>query len=391
METSKSLYETVFEKTVVLHESYWKSKTREILELGGIHLNGPKPWDIQVSDERFYPRVFAHHSLGLGESYLDGWWDASRLDDFFYHVFKADLDEKVNPTWELAWIHLKALTMNLQSQDRAFEVGERHYDLGNNLFQAMLDSHMAYTCGYWKNAGNLDQAQAAKLDLVCHKIGLGPDKHVLDVGGGWGSFAKFAAEWYGAKVTAITISREQAELGRERCKGLPVEIRLQDYRDLGDEKFDHIVSLGMFEHVGYKNHRRFMEIMNSCLNDDGLFLLHTIGNNKSETETDPWIDKYIFPNSLIPSIGQVGSAIEGLFVMEDWHNFGLDYDKTLMAWFGNFNDHWDEIKPRYDNRFYRMWKYYLLQCAGLFRARKKQLWQIVLSKNGKPEGYVAPR
>lgn len=391
MDNSKSLYDTGFSAPVPFSGSYWKSKTREILEFGGIQINGPRPWDIQVVDDRFYSRVFAHHSLGLGESYMDGWWNAPRLDDFFYRLFKAELVEKVKPTWELVWMHFKALVLNLQSRNRAFEVGERHYDLGNNLFQAMLDSHMAYTCGYWKNAGNLDQAQGAKMDLVCQKIRLRPDQHVLDVGGGWGSFAKFAAEWYGARVTAITVSKDQAELGRERCKGLPVEIRLQDYRDLGEEKYDHIVSLGMFEHVGYKNYRRFMEIMNSCLNDDGLFLLHTIGGNQSEVESDPWIDKYIFPNSLIPSIGQVGSAIEGLFVMEDWHNFGLDYDKTLMAWFENFNEHWDEIKPCYGKRFYRMWKYYLLQCAGLFRSRKKQVWQVVLSKKGMPDSYPSIR
>jgi cyclopropane-fatty-acyl-phospholipid synthase len=391
METSKHFYELGFEKPLVFKRSYWKSLAEEILRQGGIQLNGPRPWDLQVSDGRFYSRVFAHHSLGLGEAYMDGWWDAVKLDEFFCRVFRADLPQKVKPTWELAWMHLKALALNLQSKAKAFEVGERHYDLGNDFFEAMLDSQMVYTCGYWKNAGNLDQAQGAKLDLVCQKIGLRPGQHVLDVGGGWGSFAQFAVKWYDAKVTAITISREQAEWGRKRCEGLPVEIRLQDYRDLKDEQFDHIVSLGMFEHVGYKNYRRFMEIMNSCLKEDGLFLLHTIGSNQTELETDPWLDKYIFPNSLIPSIGQVGSSIEGLFVMEDWHNFGPDYDKTLMAWFGNFNEHWDEIKPRYSNRFYRMWKYYLLQCAGLFRARKKQLWQVVLSKKGIPEGYAAPR
>lgn len=270
-------------------------------------------------------------------------------------------------------------------------MGERHYDLGNDLFQAMLDPEMAYTCGYWKDADDLEQAQKAKLELVCQKIGLKAGARVLDVGGGWGCFAKYAAENYGAEVTAITISKEQAELGRRRCKGLPVEILLRDYRQLDSEPFDHIVSLGMFEHVGHKNYRGFMEKMGSLLKDDGLFLLHTIGSNETQWETDPWVDKYIFPNSLIPSIRQIGSALEGLFVMEDWHNFGLDYDKTLMAWYGNFERHWDDLRPRYGDRFYRMWKYYLLQCAGLFRARKKQVWQLVLSKKGVPHGYSSLR
>ncbi|HUO57749.1 MAG TPA: cyclopropane fatty acyl phospholipid synthase [bacterium] len=371
--------------------SFWERKTAEILGLAGIQINGRRSWDLRVRNIQFFPNLFAHHSMGLGDSYIEGWWDVPRLDEFFHRVLQARLDEKVRPTWELAWLRVKALLLNLQSGARAFEVGKKHYDLGNDLFQAMLGPHMAYTCGYWKEANDLPQAQEAKLELVCRKIGLRPGQRVLDVGGGWGSFAKFAAERYEARVTAITISKEQAELGRERCAGLPVEIRLQDYRNLKGERFDHIVSLGMFEHVGYKNYRSFMEIMDSCLDDQGLFLLHTIGGNDTQLETDPWLDRYIFPNSLIPSPRQITASLEKIFVIEDWHNFGPDYDKTLLAWFDNFDAHWDEIKDRYDGRFYRMWKYYLLQCAGIFRARKKQLWQIVLSKRGVPGGYEPVR
>lgn len=391
MEVLKSEYQAGYADPRVARESYWKSRIRTILEEGGIRINGSRSYDIQVINEKFYPRIFAHHSMGLGESYMDGWWDAPHLDQFFFRVFSQNVDQKINPTWEMAWNHLKATWWNLQEGRGAYTVGERHYDLGNDLFQAMLDPEMAYTCGYWKDADDLEQAQKAKLELVCQKIGLKAGARVLDVGGGWGCFAKYAAENYGAEVTAITISKEQAELGRRRCKGLPVEILLRDYRQLDSEPFDHIVSLGMFEHVGHKNYRGFMEKMGSLLKDDGLFLLHTIGSNETQWETDPWVDKYIFPNSLIPSIRQIGSALEGLFVMEDWHNFGLDYDKTLMAWYGNFERHWDDLRPRYGDRFYRMWKYYLLQCAGLFRARKKQVWQLVLSKKGVPHGYSSLR
>jgi len=171
---------------------------------------------------------------------------------------------------------------------------------------------------------------------------------------------------------------------------LPIELRLQDYRDV-HETFDHVISLGMFEHVGYKNYRTYMEVASRCLKDDGLFLLHTIGGNMSVTHTDPWIERYIFPNSMLPSLAQIGKAIEKIFVMEDWHNFGADYDKTLMAWFHNFNKHWDTLKGKHGDRFYRMWKFYLLASAGGFRARKNQLWQIVLSKNGVPGGYASIR
>jgi len=250
----------------------------------------------------------------------------------------------------------------------------------------MLDKRLTYTCAYWDNAETLDEAQEAKLDLVARKINLKEGMKVLDIGCGWGSFAKYAAEKYGAEVVGITVSKEQVKLARELCKGLPVEIRLQDYRDV-DGKFDHIVSLGMIEHVGQKNYRTFMNIVHRCLKDEGLFLLHTIGNNKSVKKCDPWIEKYIFPNGMLPSIKQLAKSFEGLFVVENWHNYGTHYDKTLMAWFKNFTGNLDKIKHIYDNRFYRMWKYYLLSCAGSFRARKIQLWQIVLSKKGLKDGW----
>ena len=364
----------------------FKQKTQRLLSRADIRVNGKNPGDLKVSDPEFYQRVMAGGSLALGESYMDGWWDCKQLDEFFTRVFRAELEKKVSP-WSLLLPYLKARLLNLQSKSRAFHIGEAHYDIGNDLYEAMLDKRMTYTCGYWKNASTLDEAQEAKLDLVCRKIGLKRGDKVLDIGCGWGSFAKYAADKYGATVVGITVSKEQAALAKKRCKGLPVTIRLQDYRDV-TEKFDHIISLGMFEHVGYKNYRTYMEVAHRCLKDDGLFLLHTIGGNRSVKTTEPWIDKYIFPDSLLPSIKQISGAIEGLFVMEDWHNFGADYDKTLMAWFNNFDKNWDTLKSQYDERFYRMWKYYLLACAGTFRSRKNQLWQIVLSKKGVSGGYA---
>lgn len=360
-----------------------------LLSLADVRINGRRPGDIKVHNEGFYQRVLAKGSLGLGESYMDGWWDCTRLDEFFTKIFRADIENKVNPR-TLLFDSLKAKLLNLQSRSRAFHIGEAHYDLGNDLYESMLDKRMTYTCGYWKNASTLDEAQKTKLDLVCKKIGLKKGQKVLDIGCGWGSFAKYAAEKYKARVVGITVSKEQVKFGRKLCKGLPVDIRLQDYRDV-DEKFDHIVSLGMFEHVGVKNYHAYMEVAHHCLKDNGLFLLHTIGRNVSATTTDPWIDKYIFPNSLLPSIKQIAGAIEGLFVMEDWHNFSADYDKTLMAWFNNFDSNWSKLASKYDQRFYRMWKYYLLACAASFRARKNQLWQIVLSKKGVTGGYRSIR
>lgn len=370
------------------------SLIKDFLATADIMVDGSRPWDIQVHNQKLYGRVLKEGSLGLGEAYIDGWWDARRLDEFFYRLLRAKLDKKAKSDWRFILPIIANFPINIflnpQKKSRAFTIGRRHYDLGNELYRAMLDSRLTYTCGYWKEASNLNAAQEAKLDLVCRKLDLQAGQSVLDIGGGWGSFAKFAAERYGVQTTVVTVSKEQVELGRKLCAKLPVSFRLQDYRDIAGS-FDHVVSLGMIEHVGSRNYRTYMEVVSRCLNDNGLFILHTIGGNESVKSTDAWIEKYIFPNSMLPSIQQLGRAIEGLFVMEDWHNFSADYDPTLMAWFDNFDRHWPELSRLYDERFYRMWKYYLLSCAGSFRARDNQLWQIVLSKNGVPGGYQSIR
>ncbi|HEV7449759.1 MAG TPA: cyclopropane fatty acyl phospholipid synthase [Candidatus Paceibacterota bacterium] len=370
-----------------------KDKAAQILSKAEVVINGPQPIDLQVKDERVYDRVFSGGSLALGESYMDGWWDVEDLSGAISKILRSNIPDSLRNAGVI-WHFVKSWVLNRQNQTRAFEVGEKHYDIGNDLYERMLGKRMVYTCGYWSSpttpAQDLDDAQEQKLDLVCRKIGLKPGQVVLDVGCGWGSFAKFAAEKYGAKVVGITISKEQAALARERCKGLDVEIRVEDYRDTKGQ-FDHIISLGMFEHVGPKNYRTYMRKMNELLKDDGIFLLHTIGGNHSVMASDAWLDKYIFPNGVLPSVTQIGRAIERLFIMEDWHNFGPDYDKTLMAWWANFDKHWPEIKDSYSGRFYRMWKYYLMTCAAVFRARESQLWQIVLTKQGLVGGYRAVR
>lgn len=367
-----------------------KEKIAELLSLAGVTLNGPNPYDPQVHDERLYGRLLSGGTLALGEAYMDGWWDADDLSELFHRVFRANIQNAVTETGTLLAI-AREWVFNRQNRARAFQIGEKHYDIGNDLYQKMLDRRMTYTCGYWRDVKTLDEAQEAKLDLVAKKIGLKKGDRVLDIGGGWGSFAKFAAEKYGASVVAITVSKEQVALGSERVKGLPVEIRLQDYRDVSDGPYDHIVSLGMFEHVGHKNYRTYMKKVCELLKDDGLFLLHTIGSDKSYHAADPWIEKYIFPNGILPSVAQISCAKDGLFHLEDWHNFGPDYDKTTRAWFENFHAAWPSLKEKYGERFYRMWRYYLLSVAGGFRARTLHLWQIVLSKKGLVGGYHSVR
>jgi len=355
----------------------------------GVTINGDAPWDLRLTDSRAADRILAQGSMGLGESYMDGQWECDQIDEMITRLLRHRIDDKVR-TAATFWHVLRARFVNNQTRSKAWEVGEKHYDLGNEFFRDMLDARMTYTCGYWDNASTLDKAQEAKLDLVCQKLELKPGMTVLDIGCGWGSFMRFAAERYGVHCTGITISKEQAEYGKKMCEGLPVEFILQDYRDLRGQ-YDRIVSLGMFEHVGRKNYRTYFEAARKNLKDDGLFLMHSIGGKIRDHDPDPWIHKYIFPNGEIPVIGQVADHTEGLFLIEDLHNFGADYDKTLMAWHANFEKHWDKHASQYSERFYRMWRYYLLICAGSFRARDNQLWQFVLSPNGVTGGYRRPK
>jgi cyclopropane-fatty-acyl-phospholipid synthase len=362
----------------------------KLLAMADIKINGDRPWDMQVHNDKLFERIFAQGSLGVGESYMDGWWDAEKLDEFIDRLLRAEVDKKVRGDWRMVLAVAGQVLLNPQRKSKSFEVGEQHYDVGNDLYRLMLDKRLAYSCGYWENARNLDEAQEAKLDLICRKVGLKPGQRILDIGCGWGSFAKFAAEKYSVSVVGVTVSKEQVALGKELCKGLPVEFILQDYRDIQGQ-FDHIISIGMFEHVGYKNYRKFMQVAHDHLKDGGLFLLHTIGTNESVKTLDPWVEKYIFTNSLLPSVKYIGGAMEKLFRLEDWHSFGTDYDKTLMVWFDNFDKAWPVLKEKYSGRFYRMWKFYLLVSAATFRCRNNQLWQIVMSKKGVPGGYAAVR
>lgn len=364
-------------------------RVEALLQEADVVPGGTRAQDIDILDPRFHARVLADGSLGLGESYMEGWWRAHSLDGFLTHLLEARLDERVHGSGEV-WDALKAKLFNLQSGQGSFEVGKRHYDLGNDLYRAMLGKRLVYSCGYWRHADTLDAAQEAKLDLICRKLRLQPGMRILDIGCGWGEALKFAAERYGVQGVGVTISHEQAVLAREICAGLPVEIRLQDYRAL-DEPFDAILSVGMFEHVGVKNYRTYFETARRCLGEQGLFLLHSIGTNISRDRTDPWIARYIFPNSMLPSAAQITAAMEGLFVLEDWHNFGTDYDLTLQAWRDNVEAAWDVLDPRYDERFRRMWRFYLAGSMSTFRTRHSQLWQLVLSPRGVPGGYVGVR
>ena len=363
-----------------------------LLARADVRIDGQRPWDLRVINPRFYRRLFTSWTLGLGESYVDGDWECDRLDELMTRLLRADLEKQALGWSRLAlWAEgLRHALLNLQSPRRAYEVAERHYDAGNDVFEAMLDSRMVYSCGYWQHATTLEQAQVDKLELICRKLQLRAGERLLDIGCGWGGLAQYAAQHFGVKVTGITVSREQLALARSRCAGLPVDLQLRDYRDLRGQ-FDKVVSVGMFEHVGPKNHTAFLETVRKLLAPEGLFLLHTIGIDATAMATDPWIDRYVFPNGKLPSARELAQSLDGRMIIEDWHNFGPDYDRTLMSWWRNFDAAWPRLERRYGPRFHRLWSYYLLCCAGFFRSRQGQLWQLVLTHRHRSAPYRSVR
>jgi len=368
-----------------------KASVAKILEEADITIGGDKPWDVHIKNDRAYLRVLSSGTLGLGESYMAGDWDCDRLDIAVDKIYKAHLETyiKKNPRF-IAQV-ISAKIRNYGTKNQIPEIAA-HYDLGNDLYEAMLDKRMAYTCAYWKGAKNLDEAQENKFDLICRKLELKPGMTVLDIGGGWGSFIKYAAEKYGISGVMVSIAKEQVAWAQEACKGLPVECRVQDYRDVTGT-FDRVVSIGLFEHIGPKNYKTYMQVVRRCLKEDGLTLLHTISARRTDPTMDPWIHKYVFPNGILSSLKQIAEVAEDYFVVEDMQNIGANYDLTLMAWYENFEKNWKgDLEKKYGGEtFYRMWRMYLLTCAGGFRARENELYQLVMSPHGVPGGYIAAR
>lgn len=363
---------------------------KDICLKAGITINGTASFDIKVYNEKLYSRIIQGGSLALGDSYVEGWWDSDCLDETLSKIISAQESIKILPFSFKVQI-AKSKILNMQTKLLAKRVAQQHYDLSNDFYALMLDPFMQYTCGYWQNATTLNQAQEDKLDQICKKLKITQKDHVLELGCGFGGFAKFAAERYGCSVVGYNISKEQLKWARDWTKSLPIEFIEKDYREASGS-FDKVVSIGLCEHVGYKNYSTLMHTVHRCLKDGGLFLLHSIGGNISAVTTDAWLEKYIFPGSVMPSPSQITKSFEDLFILEDWHNFGVDYDKTLMAWYDNFNLNWSTIMQMgFDQKFYRMWKYYLLLCAASFRVRKNQNWEIVLSKGELKERYSSLR
>lgn len=368
----------------------YKERVNNILDDTPITINGDNPWDPQVQNDGFYRRVYWHGSLGLGESYMDGWWDCDELDEFFTKLIGSDISPKNFVTHHEVWLGLKSMLINMQNRSRARSVAEEHYDLNNEFYADMLDENMQYTCGYWRNADNVEDAQRDKMDVLCRKMKLADKESIVEFGGGWGGLAKYAAEEYDVEVDVYNISEEQVSYAREHNSHPNVTYHLQDYRDAAGT-YDACYSVGFFEHVGYKNYEEHFDIVKDLLADDGIAMVQTIGSARTAVCGDAWSTKYIFPNGMVPSGKQLTEATEGKLLMEDWHNYGPDYAKTLMAWLENFRAHWDDWEDEFDDEFKRMWEYYLQSFAGAFRSRELQLWNIIYSKKGGVDEYRSER
>jgi len=360
-----------------------------ILEKAGVPINSHEPWSIHVKNEKLWDRVASQHQLGLGEAYRDGWWECRAVDEMLTRLLTVDATSFLKPSIPLIASTLKSKLVNMQTKSKAAKNAKHHYNIGNDLYTRMLDSEMAYSCGYWQSAKTLDEAQIAKFDLICRKLKLEKGMTLLDIGSGWGGLLRHAVKNYGVIATGISPADQQIILAKEKSAGLDINFVQKDYRDLTG-RFDRIVSVGMMEHVGPKNFREFFEKCHELLADDGIMLHHLITSTESQSNTDPFFNRYIFPGGVIPSPGQITAAAEKLFVLEDVHNFGPHYDTTLMHWFKNVNAKWSEI-PQYDLRFKRMWNYYLLASAAGFRARNLHLNQYVFRKGGALTPYLPVR
>ncbi len=359
-------------------KGYFERVVSERFANSGVCINGGQPFDIQVHDRRFFRRLVVEGSLGFGESYMDGWWDCEQLDELVCRLFLGGVGDDRN--YKVTVGRAVARLVNLQSRRRSKMACEEHYDLGNDLYRDMLSSEMAYSCGYWDNAQTLEQAQFAKLDLICRKLDLEPGMHLLDIGCGFGSLMKHAATHYGVRATGYTLSNEQVTLGRELCRDLPIEFVVDDYRNITGQ-FDRVASVGMLEAVGHKNFKEYFEVVSKALDDAGVAVIHTVGNTETRIAPDPWVHKYIFRNGMLPSVEQLAKSITGLFVLEDWHCLASDnYPKTLFHWHKRFQLAWPKLSRIYDERFRRMWTFYLLAGSAGFRARRWHVWQLVLSK-----------
>jgi cyclopropane-fatty-acyl-phospholipid synthase len=366
-----------------------KAIVEEILDAAEIEINGSAQDSIQIHNPNFYKRVVQFRELGLGESYMDGWWECQAMDQMLTKLLNSDVHKRLKLSIPILWHFAKSILLNRQTLTKAAANAKFHYNIGNDLYERMLDREMVYSCAYWDGSPDLEAAQIAKMDLICRKLKLEPGMKLLDIGSGWGGFLRYTVKNYGVVGTGISPADQQIILAKEKSRGLNIEFQQLDYRKLTG-KFDRIVSIGMMEHVGPKNYKTFFQKCEDLLEPNGMMLHHTITANTPTNSTNPFFDKYIFAGGILPSLTGLARSSEGKFIIEDVHNFGPDYDKTLMQWYKNINAKWSEI-PQYDLRFRKMWNFYLLASAAAFRSRSIQLLQAVFRPPHAAGKYLSVR
>jgi cyclopropane-fatty-acyl-phospholipid synthase len=361
----------------------YKKAVERILSTVDVRIGGSRPFDMQVHSDLFYKRVLLEGSVGLGESYMDGLWDCADLEELVFRFVESGIERRFRLL--PGFVTMNALGHLVNRQPRSLgERTSRHYNTDNDLFASFLGKYKNYSCAFYEEGDDLDTAQLKKMDLICDELCLRPGENVLDIGGGWGEIAKHMAS-RGCRITSINIADEQMRAAREHCKGASVDVVKCDYRDVAGT-FDKIAIIAMMSHVGHKNHRPLFETVHRHLAPDGLVFVDTVGSAVSLQNGNPWIDKYIFPGIVFPSIQQISRAVEGLFVIEAVRNFGASYVKTLRAWNANLRRAWPRLSHRHDERTRRMFEFFFLTVAGFFRARDFQNWYVVLS----PEGTTQP-
>jgi cyclopropane-fatty-acyl-phospholipid synthase len=327
--------------------------------------------------------------LKVGEAYMDGTllMERGSIADFLHLAMSQDRSGKP-PRWaRLQWLlrYLWRRLAQFNPRNRARRNVAHHYDLDKQLYTLFLDADRQYSCAYFENAEqSLDDAQLAKRRHVVAKLLVNRLQRVLDIGSGWGGMGLYLAEIAGARVTGVTLSDEQLAVSRSRAEerglGDRVEFRLQDYRDIS-ERFDRIVSVGMFEHVGVGYYDVFFRKCAEVLSDDGVMLLHSIGRSEGPGITNPWINKYIFPGGYIPALSEVLPAIERAgFLVTDIEILRLHYAETLKQWRERFLAHRDDLPKSYDERFVRMWEFYLAASEMAFREQNLMVFQLQLTK-----------
>ncbi len=348
--------------------------------------DGPPQFEIRIKSPNTFEELLVEPSLALGEGYIQGDVEITgNLGDAMEWFYKNAAEERLTPFQKarVCWLHLKKRATIKQTKKDV----QAHYDKGNDFYKLWLDKGMNYSCAFFTSEDeSLEQAQLNKIHRSLKKLRLKAGQRLLDIGCGWGSLVMEAARKYKVKAVGLTLSQNQFELGNQRIRdeGLEdqVEIRLQDYREIGESEyksFDRIISIGMFEHVGKENISVFFERCSRLLKDKGIMLLHTIGRTKPK-EMDAWITKYIFPGTYLPALGELVEAAEETgFDFVDLENLRGHYDLTLGNWAKRFEEHAEKVKQLYDEKFVRMWRFYLYGCQMSFRYNPLFVFQLLFT------------